>query len=213
MNNVNTGKIVQISGPVIDVQFESGVLPKIREALSLTVDGRRYVMEVAQHVGDNTVRCVMLSGSEGLSRGMQVEAPGKTIEVPVGENTLGRMFNVLGDPIDGGEAVPATEPHKSIYRKAPSFDEQNPAVEILETGIKASIFWSRTRRAAKSVCSAAQASVRPSLSRSSSTTSPWSTAVTPCLPASASAAVRVTTSGVKCVKAVSAIKRRSSSAR
>ena len=70
MNNVNTGKIVQISGPVIDVQFESGVLPKIREALSLTVDGRRYVMEVAQHVGDNTVRCVMLSGSEGLSRGM-----------------------------------------------------------------------------------------------------------------------------------------------
>ena len=133
---MNTGKIVQISGPVIDVQFESGVLPKIREALSLTVDGRRYVMEVAQHVGDNTVRCVMLSGSEGLSRGMQVEAPGKTIEVPVGENTLGRMFNVLGDPIDGGEAVPATEPHKSIYRKAPSFDEQNPAVEILETGIK-----------------------------------------------------------------------------
>ena len=108
MNNVNTGKIVQISGPVIDVQFESGVLPKIREALSLTVDGRRYVMEVAQHVGDNTVRCVMLSGSEGLSRGMQVEAPGKTIEVPVGENTLGRMFNVLGDPIDGGEAVPKT---------------------------------------------------------------------------------------------------------
>ena len=78
----------------------------------------------------------MLSGSEGLSRGMQVEAPGKTIEVPVGENTLGRMFNVLGDPIDGGEAVSATEPHKSIYRKAPSFDEQNPAVEILETGIK-----------------------------------------------------------------------------
>ena len=133
---MNTGKIVQISGPVIDVQFESGVLPKIREALSLTVDGRRYVMEVAQHVGDNTVRCVMLSGSEGLSRGMQVEAPGKTIEVPVGENTLGRMFNVLGDPIDGGEAVPATEPHKSIYRKAPSFDEQNPAVESLETGIK-----------------------------------------------------------------------------
>ncbi len=207
MNNVNTGKIVQISGPVIDVQFESGVLPKIREALSLTVDGRRYVMEVAQHVGDNTVRCVMLSGSEGLSRGMQVEAPGKTIEVPVGENTLGRMFNVLGDPIDGGEAVPATEPHKSIYRKAPSFEEQNPAVEILETGIKV------IRRAARSVCSAAQASARPSSSRSSSTTSPWSTAVTPCLPASASAAVRVTTSGVKCVKAVSAIKRRSSSAR
>ena len=136
MNNVNTGKIVQISGPVIDVQFESGVLPKIREALSLTVDGRRYVMEVAQHVGDNTVRCVMLSGSDGLYRGMQVLAPGKTIEVPVGEQTLGRMFNVLGQPIDGGEPIPEDAQRKSIYRNPPDFSEQSPAVEILETGIK-----------------------------------------------------------------------------
>ena len=213
MNNVNTGKIVQISGPVIDVQFESGVLPKIREALSLTVDGRRYVMEVAQHVGDNTVRCVMLSGSEGLSRGMQVEAPGKTIEVPVGENTLGRMFNVLGDPIDGGEAVPATEPHKSIYRKAPSFDEQNPAVEILETGIKVIDLLEPYPKGGKIGLFGGAGVGKTVLIQSSSTTSPWSTAVTPCLPASASAAVRATTSGVKCVKAVSAIKRRSSSAR
>ena len=135
MNNVNTGKIVQISGPVIDVQFESGVLPKIREALSLTVDGRRYVMEVAQHVGDNTVRCVMLSGSEGLSRGMQVEAPGKTIEVPVGENTLGRMFNVIGEPIDGKGPVNATE-YLPIHREAPAFTDIAPATELLETGIK-----------------------------------------------------------------------------
>ena len=107
MRNVKTGTIVQISGPVIDVEFEAGYLPKIREALLAEANGRRYVMEIAQHVGDNTVRCIMLSGSEGLARGMQVLAPGRTIEVPVGKKTLGRMFNVLGEPIDGGEAIPA----------------------------------------------------------------------------------------------------------
>ena len=100
MSILNTGKIVQISGPVIDVAFEAGSLPKIREALTVENEGKAYVMEVAQHVGDNTVRCIMLAGSEGLSRGMPVEAPGRTIEVPVGETTLGRMFNVLGEPID-----------------------------------------------------------------------------------------------------------------
>ena len=116
MRNVKTGTIVQISGPVIDVEFEAGYLPKIREALLAEANGRRYVMEIAQHVGDNTVRCIMLSGSEGLARGMQVLAPGRTIEVPVGKNTLGRMFNVLGEPIDGGEAIPAEISRRSIYR-------------------------------------------------------------------------------------------------
>ena len=136
MRNVKTGTIVQISGPVIDVEFEAGYLPKIREALLAEANGRRYVMEIAQHVGDNTVRCIMLSGSEGLARGMQVLAPGRTIEVPVGKKTLGRMFNVLGEPIDGGEAIPAEISRRSIYRKPPAFEEQSPAVEILETGIK-----------------------------------------------------------------------------
>ena len=93
---MKTGTIVQISGPVVDVEFAPGHLPRIREALSVKLEGKEHIMEVAQHVGDNTVRCVMLSGSEGLYRGMQVLAPGKTIEVPVGEQTLGRMFNVLG---------------------------------------------------------------------------------------------------------------------
>ena len=83
-------------------------------------------MEVAQHVGDNTVRCIMLYGSEGLYRGMDVKAPGKTIEVPVGQITLGRMFNVLGNPIDGGEPIPEDAPRKSIYRKPPSFEDQSP---------------------------------------------------------------------------------------
>ena len=130
------GTIVQVSGPVIDVEFSAGHLPNIKEALSVELNGRPRVMEVAQHVGDNTVRCVMLSGSEGLSRGMTVDAPGKTIQVPVGEATLGRMFNVLGEPIDGGPAVPQDVPRTSIYRQPPTFEEQSPAVEILETGIK-----------------------------------------------------------------------------
>lgn len=101
------GAITQVSGPVVDVEFESGHLPRIREALSVELNGQARVMEVAQHMGGNIVRCIMLAGSEGLARGMKVSAPGKTIEVPVGEATLGRMFNVLGQPIDGGEPVPA----------------------------------------------------------------------------------------------------------
>ena len=136
MIQMKTGTIVQISGPVVDVEFATGHLPRIREALSVKLEGKEHIMEVAQHVGDNTVRCVMLSGSDGLYRGMQVLAPGKTIEVPVGEQTLGRMFNVLGQPIDGGEPIPEDAQRKSIYRNPPDFSEQSPAVEILETGIK-----------------------------------------------------------------------------
>lgn len=136
MRNMKIGTISQISGPVIDVAFETGHLPKIREALTVEVDGQKRVMEVAQHIGSSTVRCIMLSGSEGLARGMHVCAPGKTIEVPVGEQTLGRMFNVLGEPIDGGDPIPEDAERRSIYRQPPSFAEQSPAVEILETGIK-----------------------------------------------------------------------------
>ena len=130
------GTITQVSGPVVDVEFEAGHLPKIKEALSVELNGQTRVMEVAQHMSERVVRCIMLAGSEGLARGMKVTAPGKTIEVPVGEQTLGRMFNVLGQPIDGGEPLPAETPRKSIYRDPPSFEDQSPAVEILETGIK-----------------------------------------------------------------------------
>lgn len=133
---MNTGKIIQVSGSVVDVRFDSGRLPAINEALKVTVDNRTLTMEVAQHTGEDTVRCIMLAGSEGLSRGMQVQATGKGISVPVGECTLGRMFNVLGEPIDGmGEISPDAE-RWNIHRKAPAFDRQSPAVEILETGIK-----------------------------------------------------------------------------
>lgn len=131
-----TGKIVQISGSVIDIRFEDGRMPRIKEALTVAVDGEIKVMEVAQHIGDGVVRAIMLSGSEGMYRSMEVTATGDSIKVPVGRNVIGRMFNVTGDPIDGGEAVPETEERWSIHRKAPSFDELSTTVEILETGIK-----------------------------------------------------------------------------
>ena len=131
-----TGKIIQISGSVIDVQFENGHLPRIKDALTVKLGEKTLVMEVAQHIGEAMVRCIMLAGSEGLARGMEVTATGSGITVPVGEITLGRMFNVTGEPIDGGAPIPEDTERWSIHRKAPKFEEQMPAVEILETGIK-----------------------------------------------------------------------------
>lgn len=131
-----TGKIVQVSGSVIDVEFNEGKLPKIKEALKVKVDDKTLVMEVAYHIGEKMVRCIMLAGSEGLARGMEVEADGNGIRVPVGKAVLGRMFNVLGEPIDGKGELEGVEETWPIHRKAPSFEEQLPAVEILETGIK-----------------------------------------------------------------------------
>ena len=133
---MNKGKIVQISGPVVDVSFESGKLPALREALTVTLDGRTEYMEVAYHVGHNTVRCIMFAETEGLMRGTEVVATGSGITVPVGKQTLGRMFNVLGEPIDGLGELPADAERMSIFRPAPDFSEQSPVVNILETGIK-----------------------------------------------------------------------------
>jgi len=133
---MNIGKIVQISGPVVDVAFPAGATPRIKEALELDLDGKRLVMEVAQQLGGNTVRCIMMSSSQGLCRDMEVLATGDGIHVPVGDITLGRLFNVLGDPIDGGGEIPADAERWNIHRKPPVFEDQNPVVEILETGIK-----------------------------------------------------------------------------
>ena len=129
------GNIAQVLGPVVDVAFDT-YLPLINEALKVTVDGQERVMEVSKHMGNHIVRCILLDAGEGLSRGMEVEATGGCIKVPVGDQTLGRMFNVLGDVIDGGEPIPADEERWEIHRDAPTFEEQSPAVEILETGIK-----------------------------------------------------------------------------
>ena len=130
------GIVTEISGPVVDVRFAEGELPSINEALTLTAEGRIYTMEVEQHLTGDTVRCIMMSGSDGLSRGLEVEALGHGIQVPVGEVTLGRMFDVLGRPIDGKGEVSQDAERWNIHRRPPSFDQQQPAAEILETGIK-----------------------------------------------------------------------------
>ena len=131
------GKIIQVMGPVVDVEFQSKEeLPFIKDALEVDNGGKRCVMEVAQHVGNNVARCIMLASSDGLYKGMEVTATGAGIKVPVGEQTLGRLFNVLGETIDDKEKIPEDSEHWVIHRKAPSFEEQSPAVEVLETGIK-----------------------------------------------------------------------------
>ena len=134
------GKIVQVKGSVVDVLFPSGQLPKINEALTVVTDTDKKVMEVAQHIGDSKVRCIMLSESNGISRNMRVNSTGSSIKVPVGKETLGRLFNVLGEPIDGGvkpEYASDDCEKWEIHRNPPPFSQQNPRVEILETGIKA----------------------------------------------------------------------------
>ncbi len=130
------GIVTEISGPVVDVRFAEGELPSINDALTLTANGHTYTMEVEQHLTGDTVRCIMMSGSDGLSRGLEVEALGHGIQVPVGEVTLGRMFDVLGRPIDGKGEVSQDAERWNIHRRPPSFDQQQPAAEILETGIK-----------------------------------------------------------------------------
>ena len=132
---VEQGRIVQVMGPVVDVEFENSELPEIKDALKVDNDGKRCVMEVAQHIGNNTVRCIMLASSEGLHKDMPVTATGSGIKVPVGEKTLGRLFNVLGETLDKGESL-EQEPHWVIHRDPPTFEEQSPVVEMLETGIK-----------------------------------------------------------------------------
>ena len=132
-----TGSIVQVSGPVVDVEFPDGDLPFIKEALEVEFDNQKLIMEVAQHIGDNTVRCITLGPSEGLYRDLPVISTGDGLKVPVGEQILGRVFNALGDPLDGRETI-ATEGTERwcIHREPPSLAEQSPVAEVLETGIK-----------------------------------------------------------------------------
>ena len=132
---MNKGKIVQVMGPVVDVVFEDGNLPEIKDALEVENNGKRCVMEVSHHLGNNMVRSIMLSASEGLQRDREVIATGSGIKVPVGDKTLGRLFNVLGDTVDDGPSLEG-EQKWVIHRDPPDFEHQKPAVEILETGIK-----------------------------------------------------------------------------
>ncbi len=139
MNQTETlhiGKIAGISGPVVDVAFSKNELPRIREELRVTLGKETRVMEVAQHIGGGIVRCIVLGASEGLHRGMEVTATGSSISVPVGEAVLGRLFNVLGEPMDEKGKIPAEVERRSIYKPSPSYAERKNTEEILETGIK-----------------------------------------------------------------------------
>ena len=136
MAEKNIGKITQIIGAVLDIKFADNKLPEINEAIDIPLEGgKKLVVEVSQHLGDDTVRCIAMGSTDGLVRGMDAAATGAPITIPVGEKTLGRMFNVLGEPID--EIDPPTEvEYLPIHRKAPAFEEQATATEMLETGIK-----------------------------------------------------------------------------
>ena len=131
----NKGKITQIIGAVLDIKFAEGNLPAIYEAIEITrTNGELLVVEVAQHLGDETVRCIAMGPTDGLIRGMEAVATGASISVPVGEQTLGRIFNVTGNPIDNKPA-PEGVKYMPIHRDAPAFEEQATSKEVLETGI------------------------------------------------------------------------------
>lgn len=138
MDNIkgkNTGTVTQIIGPVLDIRFEEGKLPELNNAVTIDYDGRHIVLEVAQHIGDNVVRCIAMSSTDGLPRGIPAVDTMGPITVPVGRHTLGRMFNLLSEPIDGMPA-PDVQERWDIHRPAPSFEDQQTKTEMLETGIK-----------------------------------------------------------------------------
>ncbi|HAU33768.1 MAG TPA: F0F1 ATP synthase subunit beta, partial [Lysinibacillus sp.] len=138
---MNKGHVIQVMGPVVDVKFNNGQLPAIYNSLTVKIERPNeeptiLALEVALHLGDDSVRTIAMSSTDGLQRGAEVTDSGKAISVPVGEVTLGRVFNVLGEVIDLGEEIPADARRDSIHREAPTFEELSTTVEILETGIK-----------------------------------------------------------------------------
>ncbi len=135
MNNLNTGIVKRIIGPVIDIQFEDSEMPQLLDAIKIEMEDHIVVAEVAQHVGDSTVRCIALSSTDGMKRGLKAINTGAPIEVPVGNDVLGRLFNVLGEPIDGMPA-PEDAPKKPIHLPSPEYSQQETSTQIYETGIK-----------------------------------------------------------------------------
>lgn len=135
MNNLNTGIVKRIIGPVIDIKFEDNEMPQLLDAIEIKMEDHIVVAEVAQHVGDNTVRCIALSSTDGMKRGLKAINTGAPIEVPVGNDVLGRLFNVLGEPIDGLPA-PEDAPKKPIHLPSPEYSQQETSTQIYETGIK-----------------------------------------------------------------------------
>ena len=135
MSEKHIGEVVQVTGPVLDIRFAHDELPALLNAIEIDNQGAKLTAEVAQQVGDNTVRCIAMNSTDGLVRGAKAVDTGSSISVPVGEECLGRVFNLLGDPVDNKPA-PETKERWSIHRPAPAYEEQTPATEILETGIK-----------------------------------------------------------------------------
>ena len=134
--NQHIGSVVQVIGPVLDIRFEEGQLPNLLNAIELELNGKKLVAEVAQEIGDNVVRCIAMSSTDGLQRGAKAVDTGASITVPVGEGCLGRIFNLLGEPIDDQPMPKNVEARWPIHREAPSYEEQETTTEILETGIK-----------------------------------------------------------------------------
>ena len=135
MGNSHIGSVTQVMGPVVDVRFKEGELPPILNALTIPIGERTLTVEVAQHIGDNVARCIAMASTDGLCRGTDVTDTGAPISVPVGKETLGRIFNVLGDAVDNGPN-PETQERWDIHRSAPDSDELATSTEIFETGIK-----------------------------------------------------------------------------
>ena len=135
MTEKHIGKVVQVTGPVLDIRYKEGELPALLNAIEIDINGHKLIAEVAQQIGDDVVRCIAMSSTDGLVRGTKAVDTGGPISVPVGEECLGRVFNLLGEPVDNLPA-PETKEHWAIHRPAPSYEEQTPATEILETGIK-----------------------------------------------------------------------------
>ena len=135
MSEKHIGKVIQVIGPVLDIQFQDGQLPDLLNAIEIDNHGEKLVVEVAQLIGDNVARCIAMSSTDGLVRGTEAVDTGESIKVPVGDQCLGRVFNLLGEPVDNKPA-PTPEAYWPIHRPAPSYEEQQSTTEILETGIK-----------------------------------------------------------------------------
>ena len=196
MANLQTGTVAQVMGPVVDVRFEKGGLPAIHNALTIPIGERTLTVEVAQHIGDNTARCIAMASTDGLARGVAVTDTGAPISVPVGRETLGRIFNVLGDAVDN-QPNPETEERWNIHRPAPAYDELATSTEILETGIKVIDLICPYSKGGKIGLFGGAGVGKTVLIMSLSTTSPSSTAAFRSLPALASVPVRAMTSITK----------------
>src|SRR5437879_3536543 len=196
------GRITQVIGPAVDVESPHGTLPAIYNALQITtpaIDDRPWnlVVEVALHLGEKTVRTIAMDSTDGLTRGQEVRDPGDCIRVPVGEATLGRIMNVVGEPVDERGPIAAAKRYP-IHREAPAFTDQETQVQAFETGIKVVDLLAPYQRGGKIGLFGGAGVARPSSSWSSSTTSPSSTAACRCSAASASGRVRATTSTSRC---------------